>query len=127
MAARRPRTVVAATQMSMDAAVQAGDLDATLSAGPMAALLALAGRIDSEAAIRKAYVDLLKSIRSGEIEADSVSLRPPVIDTMSLPTYLRYCESLQLTPAVQTEKKPGRAKKPEEPTRLAGLRGGRTA
>lgn len=106
-----PPKLAAATQKSIRRAVAAGTLDPILSAGPIAALMSLAWKIDSEVAVREAYLDRA----TGDV-------KPPVLDTMSLPTYLRYAESLTLTPppmakaGQRLEAKGGK---------LASIRGGR--
>ncbi|WP_104084238.1 hypothetical protein [Cryobacterium sp. Y11] len=79
-------------------------------AGAIAALLALAHKIDD-------YDTILDHILD-QIESDPESkVRPPASDNVSLPTYLKYCESLGLTPGGRGElvagKKPAPAPKDE--------------
>ena len=79
-------------------------------AGAIAALLALAHKIDD-------YDTILDAILE-QIESDPESkIRPPASDNVSLPTYLKYCESLGLTPGGRGEltagKKSGAAPKDE--------------
>jgi len=79
-------------------------------AGAIAALLALARKIDDYDAV----IDHIME----QIEMDPESkIRPPASDNVSLPTYLKYCESLGLTPGGRGEliagKKPGHAPKDE--------------
>jgi hypothetical protein len=65
-------------------------------AGAIAALLALAHKIDD-------YDTILDHILD-QIENDPESkVRPPASDNVSLPTYLKYCESLGLTPGGRGE------------------------
>lgn len=66
-------------------------------AGAVATLRFLATKIDTEAELR----DL--ALRW----AEEHNQKPPSVDNVSVPTYLKYCESLGLTPA-------GRAKMPEK-------------
>lgn len=58
-------------------------------AGAVAALRVLARKIDSEDQMRELAL---------QAAADSGG-KPPPIDNVSIPTYLKYCESLGLTPA----------------------------
>jgi len=101
--------VVDATLKSVAAA---GHLDADgKDAGAIAALLALARKIDD-------YDTVIGHIME-QIEMDPESnVRPPASDNVSLPTYLKYCESLGLTPGGRGElsasKKPGAAGPPDD-------------
>ena len=70
-------------------------------AGAIAALLALAHKIDD-------YDTILDAILE-QIEQDPESkIRPPASDNVSLPTYLKYCESLGLTPGGRGDLVPGK-------------------
>ena len=72
--------------------------------GAIAAFLALAKKIDTDARLREKALKFAQE--SGE--------RPPVVDNVSIPTYLKFCESLGLTPAGRlrmTEKKGGKGGK----------------
>jgi hypothetical protein len=86
--------VVEGTVISVAAA---SHLDAEgKDAGAIAALLALAHKIDD-------YDTVLDHILE-QIENDPESkVRPPASDNVSLPTYLKYCESLGLTPGGRGE------------------------
>jgi hypothetical protein len=86
--------VVDATGVSVAAA---GHLDREgKDAGAIAALLALARKIDD-------YDTVIDHIME-QIEMDPESkIRPPASDNVSLPTYLKYCESLGLTPGGRGE------------------------
>jgi len=80
-------------------------------AGAIAALLALARKIDDYDSI----VDVIME----QIEMDPESkIRPPASDNVSLPTYLKYCDALGLTPGGRGElaatKKPGAAGPPDD-------------
>lgn len=93
--------VVDATEKSIDAATHL-DRDGK-DAGAIAALLATARKIDDW--------DTLVDHIMEQIEMDPESkIRPPATDNVSLPTYLKYCESLGLTPSGRGElAKPGAA------------------
>lgn len=111
--------VVVATEISIGAAAH---LDATgKDAGAIAALLTLAHKVDDYDAVLDHLLE--------QIAADPESkIRPPAADNVSLPTYLKYSESLGLTPGGRGElaagKKPGAA----APDELAAFRNlGRSA
>lgn len=83
-------SVYDATERSVAYAIDSGALDANLSAGPVAAVLALARKIDGWDAVIEAAM---------EDREDGAKLPIPLHDNTSIPTYLRYCEALQLTPS----------------------------
>ena len=96
-----------ATENSIKAATHLTDLDK----GAVECLRTLARKIDTEAELRELALEY----------AEERQQKPPPVDNVSVPTYLKFCESLGLTPA-------GRArlpeKKPEGPGgKLALLRG----
>lgn len=100
--------IVDATEKAIKAASHLTDADA----GALETLRALALAIDEREKRWEALVD----------DAAEHQLRPPPQDNVSIPTYLKFCESLGLTPA-------GRAKlgekKPEAPRgKLALLQDG---
>lgn len=78
--------VVEATEKSIEAATHLTDLDS----GAVATLLFLAEKIDTEETLREMAL---------EWAAEDEKRRPPSVDNVSIPTYLKYCESLGLTPA----------------------------
>lgn len=82
-------TVLEATERSIRAATTSHTLDAEKNAGPLAALRVLARKIDTEHEVREAALDW-------NAENDSKA-KPPPVDNVSIPTYLKYCESLGLT------------------------------
>ncbi len=86
--------VVSATEVSIAAA---SHLDRKgKDAGAIAALFAVARKIDDWDTV----VDHIME----QIEMDPEStIRPPASDNVSLPTYLKYCESLGLTPSGRGE------------------------
>ena len=84
-----------ATRVSIAAAVADGTLDASVSAGPLEALLVLALKIDTEQALRELALEW-----AGEHD-----MRPPSVDNVSIPTYLKYCAELRLTPASRLDLK----------------------
>jgi hypothetical protein len=98
-------TVVAETDRAIAAATHLTVLDA----GAIATLRMLAVKIDTEMRLREMALTA----------ADENGSKPPAVDNVSIPTYLKFCESLGLTPA-------GRARmdqKTEEPSgKLAHLR-----
>lgn len=83
-------SVYEATERSVAQAIASGALDESLSAGPVAAVLALARKIDGWDAVVEAAM---------EGREDGAKLPIPLHDNTSIPTYLRYCEALQLTPS----------------------------
>lgn len=101
--AQRRVSVANATERSIKKAHDAGALDLDLSAGPIAALRKIARLLDDP----------------------DFPLVMGKLDNVSLPTYLRYCTELRLTPASQVEEK-----KEAGGGKLAQLRsiaGGKTA
>lgn len=80
--------VLDATNAAIEAAKHLTDADA----GAVAAIRALALKID----IADEYFEALADY------AAEKSLRPPSQDNVSLPTYLKFCESLGLTPTGRT-------------------------
>ena len=84
-------------------------------AGAIAALLALARKIDDYDAV----IDHIME----QIEMDPESkIRPPASDNVSLPTYLKYCESLGLTPGGRGELASGKKSGPAPKDELAEFR-----
>ncbi len=59
-----------------------------MDAGALQTLRALARKIDTEQELRDRALEW----------ADSHDAKPPAVDNVSIPTYLKYCESLGLTP-----------------------------
>lgn len=59
-----------------------------MDAGALEALRALARKIDTEQALRDLALESAEENKS----------KPPAVDNVSIPTYLKYCESLGLTP-----------------------------
>lgn len=78
-----------ATQASIDHASSSGALDPVLSAGPVAAVLALARKIDGWDAVVRLAMD----------QQEDAKLPVPAHDNTSIPSYLKYCEALGLTPS----------------------------
>ena len=74
-------SIVVATQTSIDAAIADESIDAAVNAGPIAAILKVAGQID--------HPDF--PIVDGKF------------DNVSLSAYLRYCTELRLTPASRAD------------------------
>ena len=74
-------------------------------AGAIAALLAAARKIDDWDRVVDNYFELV------EIDPDAAK-RPPAMDNSTLGTYLKYCESLGLTPAGRGELTAGRKSGP---------------
>lgn len=105
--------VLAETDKSIAAAIKDKTIDPAISAGPIAALRELAARIDG--------LDLDEYEARG-IEVTSEMLTAAIKDNVSLPTYLKACEALRLTPASRAnlqEAKGGGA--------LGKIRGGRAS
>lgn len=82
----------------------------TTDKGAIAALKYLARKIDTEDDLRDMVLE-----RAGE---DNV--KPPPLDNVSIPTYLKYCEALGLTPAARgAAASKGAAPAPEPEDELA--------
>jgi hypothetical protein len=107
--------VVEGTVVSVAAA---SHLDAEgKDAGAIAALLALAHKIDD--------LDTIIDHILEQIENDPESkVRPPASDNVSLPTYLKYCESLGLTPGGRGELAAGKKSAPAPKDQLADFLSG---
>lgn len=89
MASPTPRgTVRKATEVAIRAASHLTDQDK----GAVAALRALADKIDTDDALREAYLEW-------QVEREVVPSKPLQLDNVSIPTYLKFAESLGLTPA----------------------------
>ena len=104
------RTVLEAT----DAAIAAASHLTKMDVGAVEALRVLATKIDTDDDLRDAY-----------LEARGADAKPLQLDNVSIPTYLKYCESLGLTPAGRL-----RSSKPvpaSGPSKLAKLRAVKTA
>ena len=71
-------SVYEATERSIEAAIKEDRLDPDVSAGPIAAILRLAQNIDSPSTDK--------------------------LDTVSIPSYLKFCQELNLVPAKITAK-----------------------
>lgn len=99
--------VAAATE---DAITSAGTDLTPRDAGAVAALRHLAAKIDTEATLREAALKWIALSEDG-------AAKPPPIDNVSVPTYLKYCESLGLTPA-------GRGRLVAKPEQPGGQTGG---
>lgn len=80
-------SVVAATEAALSAAGHLTDADD----GAVQALRVLAQKIDSDDALRAAYLD--------DSADRGLERKPLQLDNVSIPTYLKFCESLGLTPA----------------------------
>lgn len=99
--------VESATEAAIKAATHLTDLDR----GAIECLRTLARKIDTESDLRDLALNY----------ASKNNQKPPPVDNVSVPTYLKFCESLGLTPA-------GRARLPEKKQegpggKLALLRG----
>ena len=97
--------VLEATNRAINGATHLGPQDA----GAVAAIRALARKIDG---MDEYYHELRESYRERD-------LRPPSPDNVSLPTYLRYAESLGLTPAGRAGKPTRRVGPPSAAARAA--------
>ena len=81
--------VLDATVAAIKAAAHLGPMDA----GAVETIKALALKIDAQDEYMEALAD----------DAADRNLRPPSQDNVSIPTYLKFCESLGLTPAGRTK------------------------
>jgi hypothetical protein len=80
---------------AVEESLAAADLGA-LDAGAVAVLRTLADKIDTEAELRWAMLQWA--------EAEDREVRPPKEDNVSIPTFLKYCDALGLTPAARAVK-----------------------
>ena len=87
--------ILNATEVSIKAATHLSGVDA----GAVETIRALALRIDLMDEYFKELVD----------QATERNLRPPSPDNVSIPTYLKYCESLGLTPAGRVKIAPAKS------------------
>jgi hypothetical protein len=78
-------SVVDATERAIAAATHLTPMDD----GAVETLRTLARKIDTEQTLRDLALDY----------AEEHGQKPPSVDNVSIPTYLKYCESLGLTPA----------------------------
>lgn len=83
--------------------------------GAVATLRILARKIDTDAMLREAY--LAWQIHQ-EVPADK--LKHLQMDNVSVPTYLKFCESLGLTPAGRSRLKPQASAPPAAPAKGKG-------
>jgi hypothetical protein len=105
--------VVTATEISIGSA---SHLDAKgKDAGAVAALLTLAHKIDNADDVLDMILDQIAS------DPDS-KIRPPAADNVSLPTYLKYSESLGLTPGGRGELTSTAKPAPAGPTAVTSFR-----
>ena len=98
-------SVLSETEAALAAATHPTDMDA----GAVETLLTLARKIDTEAGLRELALEWAEENRQ----------KPPSVDNVSIPTYLKFCESLGLTPAGRARLKPPAA---AEGGKLAQLR-----
>lgn len=73
-----------------DAIRAAGDRLTGMDAGAVSAIRFLAKKIDTEELVRERIL---------EAQGEDPSLKPPPLDNVTIPTYLKFAESLGLTPA----------------------------
>lgn len=97
-----------------DAAIAAAGHLTEMDAGAIAALRTLARKIDTEQELREAALEW----------AEENNARPPSVDNVSIPTYLKYCESLGLTPLGRSKATGGEKGGPAGGGKLGGLREG---
>lgn len=87
---------------ALDEAVAAAKHLGPLDAGAIAAARALADKIDAWDVIVEWALD------DANQEGDGARPKVPANDNTSLPTFLRYCDSLGLTPAGRTKLEPAK-------------------
>ena len=103
--------VVTATEQSIAAATHLTPLDD----GALAALRVLAFKIDTEYLLREKALEY----------AEAAGEKPPPADNVSIPTYLKYCESLGLTPAGRAKLKPAKETEGGKLAQLRSVQGGK--
>lgn len=74
-----------------NAAVASASHLTDMDVGAVEALRLLAAKIDNDEALRAAYLD-----RGSDVEGER---KPLQLDNVSIPTYLKFCDALGLTPA----------------------------
>lgn len=111
--------LVDATRQSIAKALADGILDAELHAGPIATLLILARKIDTEDEMREVAIAWAEFKAKGDTPP-----KPPPLDNVSIATYRNYCESLGLTVAggKAAPAKGGAAGGEQPKSKLVGLR-----
>lgn len=87
-------SLVEATRKSIAKALADKVLDEDLHAGPIATLLILARKIDTEDEMREVAIAWAEFKAKGDTPP-----KPPPLDNVSIATYRNYCESLGLTVA----------------------------
>lgn len=112
-------SLVDATRKSIAKALDDKILDAELHAGPIATLLILARKIDTEDEMREVAIAWAEFKAKGEHPP-----KPPPLDNVSIATYRNYCESLGLTVAggKAAPAKGGAAGGEQPKSKLVGLR-----
>lgn len=104
-----PQCVLEATEQAIRAARHLTPMDV----GALMALRVIAQKIDN----------MLDEIRGEDEHGEVVTTKRFTLDNVTLPTYLKYCESLGLTPAGRRQLAAGKPKAPTGRTGLGGLRG----
>ena len=104
--------VADATERALSAAVHLTPMDA----GAVEALRVLAGKIDTEDQLRELALD----------HAAAHKGRPPSVDNVSIPTYLKFCESLGLTPTGRLRLAPKKEEKGGKLAQLRSVQGGKS-
>lgn len=94
-----PRRKIGPLERATNAAVRSAAHLTDADKGAIAALKYLARKIDTEDELRELALD-------AQVE-DGDRSKPPPLDNVSVPTYLRYCVALGLTPG-------GRGRLPEK-------------
>jgi hypothetical protein len=114
-----PRVDKVATRTSIAKALADKVLDAELHAGPIATLLILARKIDTEDEMREVAIAWAEFKAKGDTPP-----KPPPLDNVSIATYRNYCESLGLTVAgaKAAPAKGGTAGGEQPKSKLVGLR-----
>ena len=106
--------VRAATEVSIEQALKAQALG-LLDAGAISALRALADKIDKDDLLRERYLDMTAN-------DDGSPVKPLQLDNVSLPTYLKFCDALGLTPAGRAAQAGKTPAKERTSGKLANLR-----
>ncbi|WP_067428505.1 terminase small subunit [Nocardioides jensenii] len=108
--AKQPAVELGPVATATELAITAAGTELTeRDQGAVAALRHLANKIDTEHEIREAAL-------KWAAQNDGAG-KPPQIDNVSVPTYLKYCESLGLTPAGRSRLE---AAKPQQPGGATG-------
>lgn len=100
-----------------EAAIAAAKHLTPLDDGAVEALRFLARKIDTEMVLRELALEW----------AEKNKQKPPSVDNVSLPTYLKYCDALGLTPVGRTKMGPAKGAEGGKLAKLRSVQVGKSA